>query len=73
MVGRNAVHILRLFRHAAKKIASAHDDRQLHAHGMNIGDFRGDFVDPCDIDPEAAVGGQRLAGKLEKDSFVHAL
>jgi hypothetical protein len=30
-------------------------------------------VNACDVDPEAAICRQCLAGKLEKNSFVHAI
>ena len=45
VIGGDAVHVLGLLGDAAKEIAAADDDRDLHAQFVNVGQFGRDLVD----------------------------
>ena len=57
----HAVHLLGLLRHAAEEVAAAHHHADLHAQGVNFGNFAGNFGHFVGVQPEAARPGQRLS------------
>ena len=59
-VGAHPVHLPGLLLHAAEDVASAHHDADLHAQGVNIGEFAGNFRDFFGIEAKAARPCQRL-------------
>ena len=69
MIGGDAVHFFGLFGDAAKEIAAAHHDGDLDAEIVDVGEFRGDFVDASGIDAETLAGGQSFAGDFEQNAF----
>jgi hypothetical protein len=58
MVGGDAVHVDGLLGDAAEEVASADDDADLAAEGMNRGNFCGYFVDEDGVDAETFACGQ---------------
>ena len=70
VVGRHAVHLPRLQRHAAEKIAPAQHQRHLHAQLLHAGDFRRQIPHPPRIHAKTLASGQSLAGELEQDPVV---
>src|SRR5262249_7732532 len=69
VVGGNAVHLAGLFGHAAEKVPAADDDGDLHAQRMNVGYFAGNFMNAWGIDAKAAIRGESLTRKFEKDAL----
>ena len=69
VIGGNAVHVLGLIGHAAKEIAAAHHDRELHSQLVHIGQLRRDFVDARRIHTKALIGSQGFSGNLEQNAF----
>ena len=71
MIGGYAIHVDGLLGDAAEEVASADDDGDLAAEGVDVGDLFGYFVDEDCVDAEAGTCGQSFARELEEDSFVH--
>jgi hypothetical protein len=61
VVGGDAIHVDGLLGDSAKEVASADDDSDLAAEGVNGCEFFGYFVDEYSIDSEASAGGQSFA------------
>ena len=55
---------------AAKDVAAADHDRDLHAHLLHDDDFVGDARERFGIDAVFALAHERFAGKFEKDATV---
>ena len=69
VIGGYPVHVFRLLRHATEEVPSAHDDGQLHAQLMNVGQLRRHFMNARGVDAKALVRRQSFTGNLEKNSF----
>ena len=74
IVGGDAVHLFGLLRHAPEKVPPTHHNGHFHTHLVNFGQLGCDLVNANRIDAEAHFPGpgQRLAGQLQNDAFVHA-
>ena len=70
VVGGRAIHPCRTGRHAAKDVAAADDDRDLHAKAHHFGDLGDNAIDRLALDAVAVAAHQRLAGQLEQDSPI---
>jgi hypothetical protein len=64
MIGRHAIHVLRLHRHAPEEIPSANNNGDLHPQAVDISQFGCDFVNALRIDTETLLRRQGLARKL---------
>src|SRR5215468_6430939 len=77
MVGGDAVHVAGLLGYAAEEIAASDHNGDLHAEGMDVGQFGGNFVNAGRVDAKSLIGGKRFAGKLQEytpeDWFGHTL
>ena len=69
MIGGNAIHVTCLLGDAAEEVAASHDDCDLHAERVNVGQFGRDLMDAKWIDAETLRGGQSFARELEEDTF----
>ena len=72
VVGGNAIHVLRGCRDAAKEIAAAHHQSDLHAGLRDFGDLRGQSFHALRIDAKGGPTGQNLTAQLQKDPIVLA-
>jgi hypothetical protein len=61
VVGRDTIHVDGLLGDAAEEVATADDDADLTAEGVNGCDLRGYLVDENGIDAETAACGQCFA------------
>lgn len=61
VVGGDTIHVDGLLGDSAEEVASANDDADLAAEGVNGGDFGGYFVDKDGVNAEAFACGQSLS------------
>jgi hypothetical protein len=71
VVGGDAIHVDGLLSYATEEVASANDNANLAAEGVDSSNLRCDFMDEDGIDAEAFACGQGFSRDLEEDSFVH--
>ncbi len=55
--------------HAAKEVASAHHDRELHSQLVHVGQLRRNFVDARRIHTKALMRSQGFSGNLKQNAF----
>ncbi len=70
VVGLGSIHALCTDRHAAKEIAAAHHQRELHAGRHDIANFTNDTCQHLAIDAEGFFAHQRLTTQLEQYASV---
>ena len=70
VVGGGAVDALGRAGQAAEDIAAAHHHADLGAGGLGLVHIAGDAVHDIDVDAEAVIAHQRLAGDFEQDPAV---
>jgi hypothetical protein len=63
---------LRAWRYAAKDVAAANYDGQLHAHGNHLGDLIRHPHNRRAIDTKSVITHERFARQFEEDSFMHS-
>jgi predicted Rossmann-fold nucleotide-binding protein len=69
VVSGDAVHVTRLFGHAAEKIPSTHDQGNLHAEFVDLFDLAGNGMDEIGFNSKTFGSGERFTRKFEKDAF----
>ena len=62
VVSGNAVHVLGLLGNPAEEVSAANYDRDLHAKGIDVGEFSGNLVNAGGVNTETLRSGQRLTG-----------
>ena len=70
VVARRAVHATGRRGQAAEDVATAHDDADLDAHGVDGRDLLRDERAECRVHTVLALAQERLAGQLEQDPAV---
>ena len=69
MVGGDAIHVLRLLGHAAKKISSAHHNGSLNPEFLDVAELGGDLVNARRVHTKALVRRQSFTGYFEQNAF----
>ena len=70
VVAGRPVHARRGCRQAAEDVALAHDDADLHAEAMDLGDLTGDEGAELGVDAVLPLAEQGLARQLQQDAPV---
>ena len=61
MVGGNAVHVSSLVGNPAKKIATAHHDRELDSQIVHVSQFGCHLMDARRVHPKSLIGGKSFS------------